>query len=380
MICSNELETMKPIFREELNLYPNGVIYAYVEDGTILWNLKSEKCNLDSFDEGHQMEIEHYEELVRSGKTNTKLIPSTVYGQVVKIISMPIVNEEDIVQGLFLIVVPKIDPMLEVFPFFSSVITEMFPAGAFLSLTSTEKTIAVQDSEKFKVDTVHAGDPLEDPVLLGAIQKGERTVIDDDSFKVAPPFRLMAAPYKDEETNEVLGTLSVIRPRKMEYDLRNMSSTLETNLEGVSKSIEQLSGAAELIHKNELDLNTTIQEITVLSNQIEEISNIIKSIADQTNLLGLNASIEAAHAGEAGKGFGVVAQEIRKLSEDSKNTVPKIKRLTDDIRATVQNSVKKSVDSLSSSQEQAAAMQEITATMEEIQTTAEELAKISENL
>src|SRR5690606_19809542 len=84
------------------------------------------------------------------------------------------------------------------------------------------------------------------------------------------------------------------------------------------------------------DINNTVQNLSgkiqslgEKSNQIQDIITVITGIAEQTNLLALNASIEAARAGEHGQGFAVVAEEVRKLAEQSA-------RATDDVRVTVQ--------------------------------------------
>ncbi|NFG61158.1 methyl-accepting chemotaxis protein [Clostridium sp. CMCC3677] len=94
--------------------------------------------------------------------------------------------------------------------------------------------------------------------------------------------------------------------------------------------------STELFKSTKVELEEAIQESKVVE-EINVLSESIMQITSQTNLLALNAAIEAARAGEAGKGFSVVAEEIRKLAEQSKDTVIEIKNITGKVTNAVGN-------------------------------------------
>jgi uncharacterized phage infection (PIP) family protein YhgE len=258
----------------------------------------------------------------------------------------------------------------------------MFPEGAFLYATDLQKIINRQPSKKFDMPTRPVGYQLkEEDVASKVIRSKQHITMELDSTAYGVPVLITCYPlFEEDNSNEVVATLGVVIPKILAGSLKDMSENLGSGLSGIASAVEELAASASNIHANEQKLNGGIKEIINLSEEINEISAFIKKIADETNMLGLNAAIEAARAGEAGRGFGVVAGEIRKLSEQSKGTVPKIKQITDRIKIKVEETSEKSQNSLSSSQEQAAATEEITASIEEITSMSAELNKIAQQL
>ena len=210
-----------------------------------------------------------------------------------------------------------------------------------------------------------------------------------------------------KETSETLSVLSK-EINGSANSLSSNSSEQAANVEEISATIEEMTGSiiqnAENTETTALSINKTTEFIqksdAVISNTLSAVQNInskiglIQDIAFQTNILAINAAIEAASAGEAGKGFSVVATEVKKLADNSSNSAKEIvdlvgialqdsdkagnyqKTISEDI-----NSVNKIVNEISTaSSEQRNSVEQINNSITHINEGAQENAAISEEL
>ncbi len=159
--------------------------------------------------------------------------------------------------------------------------------------------------------------------------------------------------------------------------IKELTGTLTESFEQISSATQQLAASSMEVTENQNLLNSEILNVQEVSNEINVVLGYIKDITNQTKMLGLNASIEAARVGDLGKGFSVVAKEIRNLAESSKETAKNISALVEKIQVSVDKTIQVSNTTLDITEQQSAAIEETNASVEEVTSFTMELDKLT---
>ncbi len=317
---------------------------------------------------------------IRDRKHYADTVERNIYGTRLKAWTYPIVENDEVI-GAYGVAIPKLHPVAQGFPYFAEHLTNAFPGGAFLAITSLDKIVMRQGSQHFDLPILQIDTPLmESGVSKVAMRHNKVNVQEVDASVYGIALQGIAIPLYDPDDKDLVGSFTLFTARTIAEELQGLAANINASTEEIASVMEEVAASAGEISTNEGHLVERIREVADASTKISEIIEFIKIVADQTNMLGLNAAIEAARAGEYGRGFGVVADEIRKLSDQSKETAEQIRKLlmaTDDNIKEVQQA---STGTLKQSQEQAAATQEVTASVMEMANIAERLAETAGRL
>lgn len=227
---------------------------------------------------------------------------------------------------------------------------------------------------------VKAGEPMKGQVCEQCIKTGEKviTMITKEQSVFGIPYIACAYPVKEgmNTVGCIITTQAITNQEKIKdisYDLATSTQEFTASMEEIAAGTQELADICSNLRPLSDDLANTIK-------QTDEIVDFIRNVANQTNLLGLNAAIESARVGEVGRGFGVVAQEVRKLAVQCANSVKNIQTLLNKIQdsITIVNEKVGIVDNTVQTQEES--IQAMAQASQSFATMAGELANISESM
>ncbi|AEG60959.1 methyl-accepting chemotaxis protein [Desulforamulus ruminis] len=257
------------------------------------------------------------------------------------------------------------------------------------TLLGSEYAVVVSDLETFKYyepgtsldHGVKAGDPIKPGSMTERVLQEKKRVVTkiSDTSLYGTAYLGLGCPIYDTEGN-VIGSVSVFQPTTTQDILVENARKLEESLDVIGQTTGGLTATSQQLAATATNLSGQADSINHSVQKTDAVLNLIKEVAAQTHLLGLNAAIEAARAGEQGRGFNVVAEEIRKLAARTTGSVKEI--------AETLNVIKEAIGDLSgqihqiaaASEEQTASVEEISASVNEIVYMSKELYHIAERL
>ncbi|RXT03572.1 methyl-accepting chemotaxis protein [Ammoniphilus sp. CFH 90114] len=237
--------------------------------------------------------------------------------------------------------VNKLEAILATIPILKSMLPKVG-----IGVSNRQEWIAYYPGEKINIGVkpgmkINPKEPLADTIRYGKSIKAD---VPAEFFGFS--FTGLAEPIFNEN-GEVIGAIAIQIQEQSEKELLRFSEQIVKSIGEANMGITTVAKGADELANISNNLLLQSKQASEEVKKSDEVLTFIKHIADQTNLLGLNASIEAARAGDMGRGFGVVATEIRKLSLETVNSTVKIRETLTNMQKSmnaISNSIAKVVE------------------------------------
>ncbi len=236
-----------------------------------------------------------------------------------------------------------------------------------------EAVVVIVDKENGIVTKYLPGENLEigyaegdkikaDDSNLKAALNGRQSDIYLDASVYGMPINAYAFPIK--ENGRVVGALGFGKPLDKEQQLEEFINTVRQIVVTLQDKTHIIASHSEELAATSTEIRMQSEKALEDSRKTNEITSLIKNISSQTNLLGLNASIEAARAGQHGAGFNIVAQEVRKLSQQTSDSTHKIETSLNNVNKNLSALLENMNQITEASNEEAKLAQDVTSIIE----------------
>lgn len=250
-----------------------------------------------------------------------------------------------------------------------------------LIIIDHEKVLFIHNTKEMERIPIQVGQPLENiekTISVRALRAGKRMILRQDKSVFGIPYIAVANPVFDH--GEIVGVLTIVISTQRNELLINTGEKILVSMEKISANVDSLFMVGQQLAATSRLMNTDASQAKKDLDRINGITKSIKQISVQSNILGINASIEAARAGKLGSGFAVVAGEVQKLAEGTKDSVVNIEFSVQAVLASVGTMLDAVVQLGEVTETQALGLGEVQGAIRQVVHAAEMLVKMGKDL
>lgn len=253
-------------------------------------------------------------------------------------------------------------------------VQQMFRDDVSISINDHEKVLYFSEAKSLEIG-VKVGDELHDDYknFKMLANKDSRTIVRMPYDLQGRPFDSILIPIK--ENDEVVGILGVNYSLDNHLTLENLINENESTINALLGGIQQVAAHSEELSATSEEILRNSKQAVENSVSVTKVTSVIREVSEQTNLLGLNAMIEAARVGDLGSGFGVVASEVRKLSDHTKQAAADIESSLGNVRESMKHMEQEISQITTATVDQAQLVAEFMVSIEQLSQTSADLKK-----